>query len=71
MWTLADSDGIVCGKCPIKRISLPRLDNRRERCLSIEEAEQLLAALSVRAPLMRDMAILGLDCASVSVKLPT
>jgi len=62
MWTLADRDGIVSGRCPVKRITLPRQDNRRERYLTVEEADKLLAALSERAPLMKDMAILGLDC---------
>ena len=62
IWTLAERDGIVTGRCPIKRVALPRQDNRRERYLSVDEADRLLAALSDRAPLMRDMSILGLDC---------
>jgi len=62
LWTLADRDGIVTGRCPTKRIDLPWQDNRRERYLTVEEADRLLAALSKRAPLMKDMAILGLDC---------
>jgi len=62
IWRLADRDGLITGKSPVKKVTLPKLDNRRERYLSIEEAERLLAVLSERAPLMRDMAILGLDC---------
>ena len=62
MWTLADRDGIVTGRCPTKWVDLPWQDNRRERYLTVEEADKLLAALSTRAPLMKDMAILGLDC---------
>jgi integrase len=62
IWTLAERDNIVTGKCPTKRISLPRQDNRRERYLTVEEVDRLLAALSERAPQMRDLAILGLDC---------
>ncbi len=62
VWTMAERDGIVAGRCPTKKITLPRQDNRRERYLTVEEADKLLAALAERAPLMRDMAILGLDC---------
>lgn len=62
IWTLAERDGIVSGRCPVKQVTLPRQDNRRERYLSAEEADKLLATLGERAPLMRDMAILGLDC---------
>lgn len=62
MWTLAERDGIVSGRCPTKNIPLPRQDNRRERYLTVEESNKLLSALAERAPLMRDMAILGLDC---------
>ncbi|CAK7007464.1 MAG: Tyrosine recombinase XerC [Desulfovibrio sp.] len=62
MWTLAERDGIASGRCPTKKITLPRQDNRRERYLTVEEADKLLAALAERTPLMHDMAILGLDC---------
>lgn len=62
IWTLAERDGIVSGRSPTKKIVLPRQDNRRERYLTTEEADRLLAALRECAPLMHDMAILGLDC---------
>ena len=62
IWTLAERDDIVTGKCPTKRITLPKQDNRRERYLTADEADKLLSVLSDRSPLMRDMAILGLDC---------
>ena len=55
IWSLAERDGLVSGKCPVKRITLPRQDNRRERYLSVDEADRLLTSLAVRAPLMRDM----------------
>ena len=62
IWTLAERDGIVTEKCPVKKVTLPRQDNRRARYLTTNEAEKLLAALTERASFMRDMAILGLDC---------
>ena len=62
MWTLALRDDIVSTPCPTKKITLPKKDNRRQRYLSKEEIDQLLAALRERSPLMHDMAVLAVDC---------
>lgn len=62
VWTMASRAGIVSGPCPTKHLILPKKDNRRQRFLTRDEAEQLLASLAERSAIAHDMAVLGLDC---------
>lgn len=62
VWTMALRDEIVVGNSPTKKIILPKKDNRRERYLTVAEAQDLLQKLAERSPIMHDMAILALDC---------
>ena len=62
MWNLAAKYGIVTGVSPTKQVTLPKKDNKRQRFLSKEESEQLLAELDKHSKITHDMAIFSLDC---------
>lgn len=62
VWNSACRAGIVSGDCPTKHVTLPKKDNRRQRYLSRDESNNLLATLATRSPISYDMSILGLDC---------
>jgi integrase len=48
VWNMARRDGIVSGDSPTRSVKLPEIDNKRERYLTRDEADKLLAALKVR-----------------------
>lgn len=50
------------GNNPIKGVTLPRLQNSRERFLSFEEAETLLQALMEKSKTLHDISLLSLHC---------
>jgi integrase len=50
------------GVNPIKGVKLPTLQNQRERFLSFEEADALLAALKAKSKTVHDMALLSVQC---------
>jgi integrase len=52
--------GMWDGENPIKKVKLPRLNNRRERFLSQKEAKLLLEELQKVSPQLHDMSLLGL-----------
>lgn len=60
VWSRASHLDIVEGNCPCKKIKKPRKDNRRQRFLTREEAEKLLAALANHSRDMHDIALLSL-----------
>ncbi len=62
VWNQAAARGVVKGESPTKRIKKPRIDNRRTRFLSEEEARRLLDALAARSMDMHDTALLSLFC---------
>jgi len=53
MWT---------GENPIKRVKLPKLNNRRERFLTYEEAHTLIEELEKTSVQLRDMTLVSLSC---------
>jgi len=59
-WNLAKRDGLVLGDSPTKNVKIPKIDNRRVRFLSHDEAETLLKALQDKAPRTHDLALLSL-----------
>lgn len=59
-WNMARRDGLVMGDSPTKSVKVPKVDNRRVRFLSHEEAETLLKALQTRDRLTHDLALLSL-----------
>ena len=54
--------GLYSGGNPCDKVAFPKLNNKRIRYLSIEEAHTLLAALRERSPQTADQALLALHC---------
>jgi integrase len=52
--------GTFAGEAPTRKVKMPKVDNRRLRFLSREEADTLLAALTPRSRDAHDMALLSL-----------
>ncbi|MFZ2398305.1 MAG: tyrosine-type recombinase/integrase [Smithella sp.] len=61
-WNTARLNGLVIGDSPTKQIKIPKVDNKRVRFLSYEEAETLLSALKEADALTHDLALLSLNC---------
>lgn len=61
-WNTARLNGLVIGDSPTKQIKIPKVDNKRVRFLSHEEAETLLNALKEKDTLTHDLALLSLNC---------
>lgn len=59
-WNMARRDGLLMGDSPTKQVKVPKVDNRRVRFLSHDEAETLLKALQDKDPLTHDLALLSL-----------
>lgn len=59
-WNMARRDGLVSGDSPTKQVKVPKVDNRRIRFLSHDEAESLLKALQTKDQLTHDLALLSL-----------
>jgi integrase len=61
-WNTARLNGLVVGDSPTKTIKIPKVDNKRVRFLSYEEAETILSALKEVDTLTHDLALLSLNC---------
>jgi integrase len=61
-WNTARLNGLVIGDSPTKQIKIPKVDNKRVRFLSYEEAETILSALKEADTLTHDLALLSLNC---------
>jgi len=48
VWNMARRDGLVASDSPTRSVKLPKVDNKRERFLSHDEADKLLEALKAR-----------------------
>jgi len=59
-WNMARRDGLVLVDSPTKQVKVPKIDNRRIRFLSHEQAESLLKALQEKDHLTHDLALLSL-----------
>jgi integrase len=53
--------GMWNGENPVRKVNLPKLNNRRERFLSVEQAQLLLEELGNVSDQLHDMAILSLQ----------
>ena len=62
VWNMARRDERIEGDSPSKAIKIPKVDNKRVRFLSIDEAETLLNALKEADTVTHDMALLSLNC---------
>ncbi|MEN6434136.1 MAG: site-specific integrase [Smithella sp.] len=60
VWNMARRDGLISGDSPTKQVKIPKIDNKRIRFLSHEEADLLLEALK-EDPLTHDLALLSLQ----------
>jgi len=60
VWNMARRDGLVISDSPTKQVKIPKVDNKRVRFLSHDEAETLLKALQTKDPLTHDLALLSL-----------
>ncbi|MCX5829292.1 MAG: site-specific integrase [Deltaproteobacteria bacterium] len=60
IWNLARRDGYVQEDSPTKNVKIPRIDNRRQRFLSPNEAKKLLEHLEVRDEKVYRMATVSL-----------
>jgi len=60
VWNMARRDGLVMGDSPTKQVKTLKVDNRRIRFLSHEEANILLKSLQDRDALTCDLALLSL-----------
>ncbi len=59
-WNLARRDGYVHDEAPTKNVKIPRIDNRRQRFLSPDEARALLDHLEIRDMMVYRMALVSL-----------
>jgi len=60
VWNLARREGLVFEESPSKAVKVPKIENKRTRFLSQEEAGELLAYLKPRSRTIHDMAFLSL-----------
>ena len=65
VWRSAKDHGLVDTDCPTKSGSfrLPKVDNERQRYLTVDEEIALLEAVKKRSPQAHDMAVVALDAA--------
>ena len=60
VWNQGRRDGLVNKDSPSKQVKLPRIDNKRTRFVTYEEADLLLDNLSGRSQQLHDIALLSL-----------
>jgi integrase len=60
VWNMARRDGLVFEESPSKAVKIQKIENKRVRFLSPEEAGELLAYLKPSNPTIHDMAFLSL-----------
>jgi integrase len=60
VWNMARRDGLVSEESPTRAVKIQKIENKRTRFLSPEEAEELLAYLKRGNPTIHDMAFLSL-----------
>lgn len=62
VWNMARRDGIINSESPTKGVKIPKINNKRLRFLSHNEADILLEELKKRSMQVHDMALLSLHC---------
>ena len=62
IWNMARRDSLVGTESPTKGVKIPRIDNKRLRFLSHDEANNLLEELKKRSIQLHDEALLSLHC---------
>lgn len=63
VWNAAADHGLVSGPCPTKSQSfrLPKVDNEKQRYLTVDEEKKLLSEVLKRTKQAHDMALVSLD----------
>lgn len=54
--------GVFIGENPVKKVKIPKVDNKRQRFLSLDEANELLNMLKNEPTKMLEMALFSLHC---------
>ena len=62
VWNYAKDRSLVEHESPTRKIKKPKVDNKRVRFLTEDEARELLDALMERSPTVRDMTAFGIFC---------
>jgi integrase len=62
IWNMAKRDSLINTEAPTKYVSIPKIDNKRLRFLSHDEADILLEELKKRSMQLHSMALLSLHC---------
>lgn len=62
VWNMARRDGLINTESPTRHVSIPKIDNKRLRFLSHDEANILLSELAERSSQLYDMGLLALHC---------
>jgi integrase len=62
IWNMAKRDHVVGTETPTKRVKIPKIDNKRLRFLTHDEADILLKELAKRSMQLHDEALLSLHC---------
>jgi integrase len=62
VWNMAKRDGLLSAESPTKQVSIPKIDNKRLRFLSHDEADILLERLAKLSIQLHDEALLSLHC---------
>lgn len=60
VWNMARRSGLVNGDSPTKLVKIPKFDNRRQRFLTHEEADSLLALLKQKDEILYSMTLISL-----------
>jgi len=60
VWNMAKRDGLVIEESPSKKVKIPKFDNKRQRFMTPDEEQALLAKLSTKSPQVHDIALLSL-----------
>jgi integrase len=61
IWNQALIDDVTTLANPSAKIKPPKINNARERFLTLDEEKQLLEDLALRSPITHDMAVMSLD----------
>ena len=62
LYNFSKNIGLYTDECPVKKVKIPREDNRRLRFLTYEESQKILSALKEKSQDVHDMALLSLHC---------
>lgn len=69
IWNQARRDGVVSGENPTAEVRRPRVDNRRLRFLTQDEAGCLLTEIKDRSQRVYDMTLLSLHCGLRAIEI--